>query len=1235
MRLPFRFFDLNYKWLLVLCGLAAGTARAQQHTIASFSPVYAASGETVTITGTNFSSITGVSFGGVAATSFTVESATRITAVVGAGASGSVLVSKTGFANATRTGFTFSVLPTVTDIITDFGGFWNTNTTLNNPVFPNDNHNLLAFRYNGITRSTGVNDAALSANGVSFTAGNFKALPVTLNGLSTAPPLYIAAASRIDGNTAVGLFTHPNVKDLSVQNVLTDGANGLNLGTGYTNLPTSATSDFPVRSILPVGINDGVPDFLISQIADPSSSLFDTYRFLDAAGNVVGTPVQIDFSRVSALGTYFLDLFTVPAGVPFNATRPNGVFQTNTTRQIRFLAFQLSDFGINETNFAQIRRFQIQPSGVSDMAFAAYNVNNVNVPPSIEVNVLATSTIVCAGQPSSVTLSIIATSASGGALTYSWQESTDGGNTWNVVTDGGNYSGASTTRLQVSNAIAGYRYRAVVDEAGGFSANSTDFTITEAASTAPLGGTLNPTAITNCLNATSGATALTVSPSGGTGTYSYQWSSSNAVNGVYTDIPGAVTNSYNPPLSAVGVLYYKVRIISGCFDVLSTAAAVTISGAEITSTSGGTICATGTVPLSATASGGTISWFSVATAGTPIGTGSNFTTPSISTNTLYYASTTLSGCTSARVPVLAQVASSIALNASNFNIIFATDICAGSASDVIVSTSALSDGVYTVTYNVTGANPLAGSTATMNVAGGIGSFSTSTLAAVGANTITIARVRVGTCEVTPTSGNTRGFLVNAGAPDASNLAVSVANGCTNLNSLATVTSNTLPSGTYLVAFDVTGTNTLNSLTAQMVFTAGTPGSGTFSLPLLAGTGGSNQLTITSISRLASPECVATLSAVSPGFVSSAAATVNAGTNLNMCGSDPAFNIAGNASASQFAGLLWSTSGTGTFSNNITSEALSTTTYQPSPADISAGSVVLTLQATGQPGCSNQLSSINLAITPATVGGLVGPDQTVDRNSEANDLSLTGNTGNVLRWERSLVNTFSPATNIAVTTTTLSGTTMGPIPEKTFFRAIVKNGICPELASAFGTINIRRLLPATWAYSKLACHQGKVQLEWSTFSEQNTRHFVVQKSTEPGIWANIGSVPAAQQSQRQLYYSFTDAASTASGTKSYYRIVLNDLNGDQSFSSIMAAQCEGEAHANIQLLPNPAKAMVKLTHLKNSGTIRVLNSLGKEVIPAKIYMGSTADLNVSQLPAGTYFVIVQNGSTTASQVLIKE
>jgi PKD repeat protein len=75
--------------------------------ITSFNPVSASPGQTVTITGTNFTGSTSVKFGGVNATSFTIVSPTTITAIVGTGASGSVSVSNIN-GTGSLPGFTFA-----------------------------------------------------------------------------------------------------------------------------------------------------------------------------------------------------------------------------------------------------------------------------------------------------------------------------------------------------------------------------------------------------------------------------------------------------------------------------------------------------------------------------------------------------------------------------------------------------------------------------------------------------------------------------------------------------------------------------------------------------------------------------------------------------------------------------------------------------------------------------------------------------------------------------------------------------------------------------------------------------------------------------------------------------------------------------------------------------------------------------------------------------------------------
>jgi gliding motility-associated-like protein len=82
---------------------------ANVSTISSFTPTTAKSGETITITGSDFLGTTSVKIGGVEARSFTIVSATQITAIVPANATINTSVSVTNpDATNTAPGFTFS-----------------------------------------------------------------------------------------------------------------------------------------------------------------------------------------------------------------------------------------------------------------------------------------------------------------------------------------------------------------------------------------------------------------------------------------------------------------------------------------------------------------------------------------------------------------------------------------------------------------------------------------------------------------------------------------------------------------------------------------------------------------------------------------------------------------------------------------------------------------------------------------------------------------------------------------------------------------------------------------------------------------------------------------------------------------------------------------------------------------------------------------------------------------------
>ncbi len=98
---------------------------------------------------------------------------------------------------------------------------------------------------------------------------------------------------------------------------------------------------YKVSNILPGAINDNEPDVLITQTAEPTNTDADIYSFIDVDGNIVGKSISANLSQISHVGTYKLDLFTLPNNIPYETAVPSGNASSNTTRDIRLIAFKL------------------------------------------------------------------------------------------------------------------------------------------------------------------------------------------------------------------------------------------------------------------------------------------------------------------------------------------------------------------------------------------------------------------------------------------------------------------------------------------------------------------------------------------------------------------------------------------------------------------------------------------------------------------------------------------------------------------------------------------------------------------------------------------------------------------------------------------------------------------------------------------------------------------------------
>jgi len=265
----------------------------------------------------------------------------------------------------------------VTEIVTTYRGLWQsanagTVSSVTNNIQPDSSHYLLAFSANGKRYSTGVSDKRLTDKGITFTAGEYRALPVSA--LSAEPTsLTKIGLGQLYDKVDNGASNPPPVRDLA--RYLSDGPNGLDLGTGVANIPAGLLT-FTAGKVQQAAINDGVPDILVTQFADPAGSS-DVYSFLDADGVVVGKAVTVTYgSSFPIVGRWLADFYE---GSQNPMTLASSF--TKTPRDLRLWTADFSDFGVVPADYNRIAKFQIKLSGSSDVAFVAYNSRALTVLP--------------------------------------------------------------------------------------------------------------------------------------------------------------------------------------------------------------------------------------------------------------------------------------------------------------------------------------------------------------------------------------------------------------------------------------------------------------------------------------------------------------------------------------------------------------------------------------------------------------------------------------------------------------------------------------------------------------------------------------------------------------------------------------------------------------------------------------------------------------------------------------
>jgi len=175
------------------------------------------------------------------------------------------------------------------------------------------------------------------------------------------------------------------------------------------------------------------------------------------------------------------------------------------------------------------------------------------------------------------------------------------------------------------------------------------------------------------------------------------------------------------------------------------------------------------------------------------------------------------------------------------------------------------------------------------------------------------------------------------------------------------------------------------------------------------------------------------------------------------------------------------------------------------------------------------------------------------------------------------------------------------------------------------------VPVTLTEFKIQTNNCAAKFFWTTASEQNSKHFEIQHSTDGINFVVVGIVPASGSSHLEKRYNFS---SNISNPLNFFRLRMVDIDGTFKFSSTVRANTDCNTPL-ISMYPNPAKDVVTIRGLKTGTHLRLLNNKG-QVLKSITTTNTFQNLNVSDLPAGTYIIqLIENNSIFKNLKLVKE
>lgn len=248
-------------------------------------------------------------------------------------------------------------------------------------------------------------------------------------------------------------------------------------------------------------------------------------------------------------------------------------------------------------------------------------------------------------------------------------------------------------------------------------------------------------------------------------------------------------------------------------------------------------------------------------------------------------------------------------------------------------------------------------------------------------------------------------------------------------------------------------------------------------------------------------------------------------------------------------------------------------------------------ATGSPATS---SNTTVAVSPN-----VTPSVTVGYTKSGSNINFTSTASNAggspgYQWYK------NNATIGGATAATY--TAVAPASSDYFYLKLTPATGCYTQPAAFSNyVTAAVALPLSWVYFDAKPLGPQVSLTWGTAMEQDVRGFSIERSADAREWRSLGTSPAMGGGTHNFNYSFTDAQPLAGAN--YYRIRQDDLNGAATYTAIKKVLMDADAATlSLAAAPNPFSNELRIALNSATGgtaTLQLTDMSGRVVATATL------------------------------------